>query len=109
MKNIETIETFENTVDDSIFDSENFPIKDRSSNPARRKKAYFKSKKRFDALADHGITFKPEWTQMLHGFARKNSILMKDNATTASFKTNRGTVRRLLSADDKIAEYTMTK
>ena len=47
MKNIENI-------DDLLLDSESFHVKDRSK-AARRKKAYFKGKKRFDRAYNKGL------------------------------------------------------
>lgn len=48
MKNIETVKVTE-AFDDTVFDHEDFPIKDRSK-AVRRKKTYFKGKNRLSRI-----------------------------------------------------------
>lgn len=107
--------SFEEMVADEMFpesnntyDSENFPTKNRSRSAARRKKTYFKGKKRFDRLSNaKGFTaYKKE--PVMQGMLRKTNafVVINDNETT-HFGTDRNTVRRRLSVNDKIMEYAM--
>lgn len=107
MENIETIETFGEIIDDSIFDSENFPVKDRKQASARRKKTYFKGKKRFDMIRLKGFTPLPEAESVLRGMTRKTSIIRSDIQRGSYFETSRSNIRRRLIANDKLAEYAM--
>lgn len=114
MENFE-MTSFEEMVADEMFpetnnayDSENFPTKDRSRSSARRKKTYFKGKKRFDRLSNtKGFTaYKKE--PVMQGMLRKTNafVVVNENETT-HFGTDRNTIRRRLSANDKMAEFAM--
>lgn len=107
MENIETIETFDEIIDDSIFDSENFPVKDRKQASARRKKTYFKGKKRFDRLCDFGFEPLIGDTKVIRGMLKETNVIrptFERNSEVYRFK-NRSTVRRLNVSNDKMAEY----
>ena len=67
MKNIENI-------DDLLLDSESFHVKDRSK-AARRKKAYFKGKKRFDRAYNKGFTPFPKAESIIRGMFRKTNVV----------------------------------
>lgn len=102
-------EMFAETTNDSIFDSENFPVKDRKHTSARRKKSYFKAKKRFDRLCD--FSFGPLFRnpKVIHGMLRETNIFrptLDRNSEVYRFK-DRSTIRRLNEANDKMAEYVM--
>lgn len=101
MENIETIEF----IDDSIYDSENFPVKDRKQASARRKKTYFKGKKRFNMIRLKGFTPLPEAESVLRGMTRKTSIIRSDIQRGSYFETSRSNIRRRLITNDKLAEY----
>ena len=104
MENIETIEF----IDDSIFDSENFPVKDRSKAAARRKKTYFKGKRRFDKVYPNGFWPNPKAEPIIRGMLRKTYVIKPfHEKDTTRFGTNRGTIRRQEIANDKLAEYAM--
>lgn len=108
--------SFEEMVADEMFpennnntyDSENFPTKDRSRSAARRKKSYFKGKKRFDRLSNtKGFTaYKKE--PVMQGILRKTNafVVVNENEIT-HFGTDRNTIRRQLSAKDKMIEFAM--
>lgn len=100
-------EMFPEIMDDSIFDSENFPVKDRKQASARRKKTYFKGKKRFDRLCDFGFEPLIRNTKVIHGMLRETNVIratLDRNSEVYRFK-NRSTIRRLNVANDKLAEY----
>ena len=100
MKNIENI-------DDLLLDSESFHVKDRSK-AARRKKAYFKGKKRFDRAYNTGFTPFPKAESIIRGMFRKTNVVKvfyeKDYT---KFGASHGTVKRLETVKDKFAEYAM--
>lgn len=103
MENIETIEA----IDDSIFDSENFPVKDRS-HAARRKKAYFKGKHRFDTLRSLNFDPAPEWKPIICGMLRKTNLVVHDHDPIGTPRaTSISDSRRLASANDKLSGYFM--
>lgn len=87
---------------------EEFPIKDRSSRPGRRKKTYFKGKQRYDRARQKGFTPYPEKESVLRGMMRKTCVI---NANVwkgdSRFDTDRGTVRRQRGANDKLNDYAM--
>lgn len=116
MENFE-MTNFEEMVADEIFpepeitsayDSENFPVKDRSRSSARRKKAHFKGKKRFDRLSNTKGFSPYKIEPVMQGMLRKTNafVVINENETT-HFGTDRNTIRRRLSANDKIMEYVM--
>lgn len=84
--------------------SENFPTKDRR-HAARRKKAYFKGKNRFNTLHSRGLEPLPKWEPMIRGFLRKTNVLMHDYSTP--YTTTMSNIRRLASANDKLSGYFM--
>ena len=103
MKNFETIETF----DDSIYDSETFPDKDRS-NAARRKKTYFKSKRRFDKIYLKGFTPYHNAEQIIRGMLRKTNVIrVFHEKDRTRFGTKFSTIRRQEASNNKLAYYTM--
>lgn len=107
MENINTIETFDETIDESVFDQEAFPIKNRS-HASRRKKTYFKGKRRFETVYKKGFTPFPEKESIIRGMLRKTNVIKVFHEHDATrFGTNPGTVRRRSIADDKMAEYAM--
>ena len=109
MENIESIETFDKIIDDSIFDSENFPVKDRKRASTRRKKSYFKGKWRFDRLYQKGFTPFYKYEPTLRGMMRKTNIIRwySPNDGTRQKGFNHSDIRRLITANDKLAEYVM--
>lgn len=107
MENFETIETFDEIIDDSIYDSENFPVKDRKQASARRKKTYFKGKKRFDMIRLKGFTPLPEQESVLRGMTRKTSIIRSDIQRGSYFEGTRSNIRRQETSNDKLLEFVM--
>lgn len=112
MENIETIETFDEIIDDSIYDSENFPIKDRKHASARRKKSYIKGKWRVERL----YAKTKDWTKypkrnesVLHGMMQKTNVIRvySANGNCRQRGFNHSDIRRLITANDKLAEYIM--
>lgn len=107
MENFETIETFDEINNDAIYDSENFPVKDRKHASSRRKKTYFRGKKRFDRLCNFGLEPLFRNHQVIRGMLRKTNIVcptLERNSDIYHFN-NRGTVRRLDTVNDKLAEF----
>ena len=105
MENIKIFENF-NDVDETYVD-DSFPVKNLDL-AARRKKTFFKGKKRYNLARHKGFTPHPKDESVLRGMMRKtcavNSNVWKNSST---FETNRGTVRRQWSANDKMNEYAM--
>lgn len=104
-----TDEVFSETVENFMFDSENFPVKDRKQASARRKKTYFKGKKRFDRLCDFGYEPLIGKTKVIRGMLKETNVIrptFERNSEVYRFK-NRSTVRRLNVANSKLAEYVM--
>ena len=91
-------------VSDTFEDFDGFPTKNQRS-AARRKKAYFKSKHRFDVLHSRGLDPLPKWKPMICGFLRKTNVLIHDYSTP--YATTMSNVRRLASANDKLSSYFM--
>ena len=101
--NIETIEI----IDDSIFDSENFPVKNRS-HAARRKKTYAKGKHRFETLRSFGFDPIPEWKPVICGILRNTNLVVPVHDPIGTPRaTSISNVRRLASANDKLSGYFM--
>lgn len=108
MENFETIETFDEIIDDSIYDSENFPIKDRAHTSSHRKKTYFKGKKRFNMIHLKGFIPLPEQESVLRGMTRKTSVIRSDIVGRGSyFETSRSNIRRQETASSKMTEFAM--
>ena len=100
MKNIENI-------DNLLLDSESFHVKDRSK-AARRKKAYFKGKKRFDRAYNKGFTPYPNAESIIRGMFRKTNVIkVLYEKEYTKFEASHGTVKRLETIKDKFSEYAM--
>ena len=91
-------------VSDTFEDFDGFPTKNQRS-AARRKKAFSKSKHRFDVLHSRGLDPLPKWKPMIRGFLRKTNVLIHDHCTP--YATTMSNVRRLASANDKLSSYFM--
>lgn len=91
-------------VSDTFEDSDGFPTKNQRT-AARRKKAFSKSKHRFDILHSHGLDPLPKWEPMIRGFLRKTNVLIHDYGTP--YATSMSNIRRLASANDKLFSYFM--
>lgn len=97
----------------TIYDSENFPVKDRNRASSRRKKTYFKGKKRAETL----YAKTKNWTKypkrneaVLRGVLRDTTSVIKvytENGGTRQKGFNRSAARRQLTANDKMAEFAM--
>lgn len=96
-----------NDILDEIYVDEEFPVKTHDS-ATRRKKTYFKAKKRYDMVRQKDCLPHKKKDAVLHGMMRKTCVA-KDNALAiiSSFKSDRGTVRRQWSANDKMNDYVM--
>ena len=106
MENINAFENFNNSIDDTYIEDD-FPVKNHRS-ASRRKKTFFKGKKRYDLARQIGYIPDPKDEYVLRGMMRKTCAVNGNVWKGASsFKTNRGTIRRQLSANDKTNEYTM--
>lgn len=108
MENIKTIEN----IDDSIYESENFPVKDRKRASARRKKAFLKSKRRFDLVKNdifQGCQVLPKSEQITKGMLRKTNIMKLDKRRSlwGESRYDHKTNERLATADDKLTEFVM--
>lgn len=90
----------------TVYDSENFPVKDRDRASSRRKKTYFKGKQRFDRLSNSKGFSLYKREPVMRGMLRKTNafVVVNENETT-HFGTDRNTVRRRATADDKMTEY----
>lgn len=89
----------------SICEFEDFPVKDRKRTSARRRTAYFKSKRRCNRLYD----FWNDPSLVIQGAMRKTNIFRPTlfrNSEIYHFK-NRSTVRKLDSANETLAEFAM--
>lgn len=91
---------------DNTYDSENFPIKDRSRSATRRKRDCAKGKKRVETL----YAKTKNWTKypkrnesVLRGVLRSTTSVI--NQPKKNF--NRSAIRRQLSVRDKIVDYAM--
>lgn len=108
MDNFETIETFDE-INDTIYDSENFPIKNRGRSAARRKKTYFKGRNRFSRVLQKGFNPYRCKYSILEGMMRKTNVIVwetpNDGHRHLSF--NKSNECRLASANDKIIEFAM--
>ena len=101
MENVNTFENFDDVVEID------FPAKNHSM-AIRRKKTFFKGKKRYNLARHKGFTPHPKDESVLRGMMRKTCVVNANVWKCAScFETNRGTVRRQWSANDKMNEYTM--
>ncbi len=90
------------------YDSENFPTKDRSRSATRRKKDHAKGKKRVETLyaKTKNWTVYPKRNEaVLRGVLRNTSTNSVINLPKENF--NRSTIRRQLSAKDKMMEFAM--
>lgn len=90
-----------------IYESENFPTKDRSKSATRRKKTYFKGKKRFDRLCDFALEPLFRNPRLIGGMLRKTNIIrptLERNSGVYRFN-DRCTVRRLDAANNKLTEF----
>lgn len=97
---------------------EEFPIKDRSSRPGRRKKTYFKGKQRYELCKhnlDHGRMVLPKSESVTKGMLRKTNV-MKRSLKTAFWnegylkgtnRRNHNTNKRLTDSNDKMNDYAM--
>ena len=103
------MENFENSENVEIVeDLENFPVKDRSKAAIRRKKTFAKGNSRFYKVYSSGFTPFPDEEHIIIGMLRKTNVIKVSHEKDAThFGTNPSTVRRKLSANEKIAEYSM--
>lgn len=91
-------------VSNTFEDFDEFPTKNQRTT-ARRKKAFFKSKHRFNILHSRGLDPLPKWEPMIRGFLRKTNVLIHDYSTP--YTTSMSNIRRLDSANDKLSSYFM--
>lgn len=91
-------------VSNTFEDFDEFPTKNQRT-AARRKKAFFKSKHRFNILHSRGLDPLPEWKPMIRGFLRKTNVLVHHYSTP--YATSMSNIRRLDSANDKLSGYFM--
>lgn len=93
---------------DTVYNSENFPTKDRKHASDRRKKSYFKGKKRFDRLSNTKGFSVHKKEPVMRGMLRKTNAfeIVNENDIT-HFGTDRNTLRRQQSVNEKLLEYTM--
>ena len=112
MENCMTIDEAIDRYGESVFEETSNTFEDfdgfltkNHRNAARRKKAFFKSKHRFDVLHSRGLDPLPKWKPMICGFLRKTNVLIHDYSTP--YATTMSNVRRLASANDKLSGYFM--
>ena len=104
MENIKAFENFDDVIDETYIDDD-FPVKNHNS-AARRKKAYFKGKRRYNLALQKGFVPDAKDRSILRGMMRKTCVINPYIWKCATcFTTNRGTVRRDWSANDKMNEY----
>ena len=115
MENYMTIDEAINLYGESVFGdetdicevTESFPIKDRESKSARRKKTYFKGKKRYDRVYQKGFTPFPNKESVVRGMMRKTNVVRvycsSDNTRQKGF--NHSIIRSLNSVDNKMSDY----
>lgn len=91
--------------DDNTFEGfDEFPTKNHR-NVARRKKAFFKSKHRFDILHSLGLEPRSKQKSKIRGFLRKTNVL--NHKCYTPYVTSMSNIRRLASANNKLSEYFM--
>lgn len=103
MENYMTIDEAVDLYGESVFgetsdifeDFEGFPTKDRS-NAARRKKAYFKGKKRFNRVFQNGFTPSPEKEKVIKGMLRKTNVVTANYDSDPYFKIDVKAAKRNL-------------
>lgn len=91
-----------------IFDSENFPTKDRKHASARRKKDYLVGKRRFTRFSDEwGLSWIVNNQPALQGIMRKTNIKnpFKDDYCNIQLKAKRVNVRRRDMANAAMVDY----
>ena len=115
MENYMTIDEAINLYGESVFGdetdicevTESFPVKDRYSKSARRKKTYFKGKKRYDRVYQKGFTPFPNKESVIRGMMRKTNVIRvycsSDNTRQKGF--NHSIIRSLNSVDNKMLDY----
>lgn len=115
MENYMTIDEAINLYGESVFGdetdicemTESFPMKDRESKSARRKKTYFKGKNRYDRVCQKGFTPFPNKESVIRGMMRKANVIRvycsSDNTRQKGF--NHSIIRSLNSVDNKMLDY----
>ena len=113
MENYMTIEEAINLYGESVFGdetdicevTESFPVKDRYSKSARRKKTYFKGKKRYDRIYQKGFTPFPEKENRIKGMLRSTNVITANYNPDPFHETDISAVRRDLDASELIKDY----
>ena len=106
VKNVEAIEAFENyDIDETAFDSVNFPIKDRSK-AARRKKTYFKGKNRYKWICDtRGYDLEGGNVHVIKGMLKKTNIITPQFDPDPLLSINLKNIRRGMDEKEMIQDY----
>lgn len=95
------------------YDSETFPVKDRSRSATRRKRDRAKGNKRVETLyakTKHWTKYPKRNESVLRGVLRDTTSVIKvytENGETRQKGFNRSAIRRQLSAKDKMMDYAM--
>lgn len=113
MENYMTIDEAINLYGESVFGdetdicevTESFPVKDRYSKSARRKKTYFKGKKRYDRIYQKGFTPFPEKENRIKGMLRSTNVITANYNPDPFHETDISAVRRDLDASELIKDY----
>ena len=113
MENYMTIDEAINLYGESVFGENNdisetiesFPVKNRTSKPARRKKTYFKGKKRYDRVYQKGFTPFPEKENRIKGMLRSTNVITANYNPNSYYETDISAVRRDLNASELIKDY----
>lgn len=115
MENYTTIDEAINLYGESVFGdetdicevTESFPVKDRKTKSARRKKSYFKGKNRYKRVCQKGFTPYPNKESVIRGMMRKTNVIRvycsSDNTRQKGF--NHSIIRSLNSTYDKMRDY----